>query len=348
MKFGPVPLDEAEGKILAHHIAGPNGGHAFRKGKPLGPGDIAALRELGRKTVFAAELEPGDIDEDTAAACVARAACGSSLSLSRPNVGRVNLQAGCLGVLQVDVERLLRLNEIEGITLATMLSHSVARPRQTVATVKVIPFAVAEERVRSAESIASQGNPLLDLQPLLPQRVSLILCGSEQARLRVEATFIAPLKTRIEALDCRISSIEYVSVEEDDLGERTLISTLRRAAAEGIGLIVLAGETAIMDHRDIAPRAIERSGGEVACFGAPVDPGNLMMVAYLGKVPVLGAPGCARSLKPNVIDWVLPRLLAGEQVGRAEILALGHGGLLGGLPEGLNGREARRDAPDGL
>jgi molybdenum cofactor cytidylyltransferase len=82
----------------------------------------------------------------------------------------------------------------------------------------------------------------------------------------------------------------------------------------------------------------------VACFGAPVDPGNLMMVAYLGKVPVLGAPGCARSLKPNVIDWVLPRLLAGQQVGRAEILALGHGGLLGGLPEGVM---SWRDAPDG-
>jgi molybdopterin biosynthesis enzyme len=119
--------------------------------------------------------------------------------------------------------------------------------------------------------------------------------------------------------------------------------SLRQSVEEGAGLIVLAGETAIMDPRDMAPRAIERLGGEVACFGAPVDPGNLMMVAYLGSVPVLGAPGCARSLKPNVIDWVLPRLLAGERLVRADILALGHGGLLGGLPDGVSWR----DAPDG-
>lgn len=343
MKFGPVPLEEAEGKILAHHIAGLNGSHTFRKGKPLEAGDIAALHELGRKIVFAAELEPGDVGEDAAALRVARAVCGSYLNLSRPNVGRVNLQAQRLGVFRVDVERLRRLNDIQGITAATLLSNSVARPRQTVATVKVIPFAVVEDNVRAAEAIGIEHAPLLNLVPLEPQKVSLILCGSQRASERVMGTFEGPLRTRIEALDSHIESVEYVPVEEEDLGESALMKSLQEAAKAGAGLIVLAGETAIMDHRDIAPRAVERLGGEVACFGAPVDPGNLMMVAYLGEVPILGAPGCARSLKPNVIDWVLPRMLAGERLGRADILALGHGGLLGGLPEGVSWR----DAPDG-
>jgi molybdenum cofactor cytidylyltransferase len=48
---------------------------------------------------------------------------------------------------------------------------------------------------------------------------------------------------------------------------------------------------------------------------------------------VLGAPGCARSRKTNVIDWVLPRLLAGERLERSDIVALGHGGLLEDVPE---------------
>lgn len=87
-----------------------------------------------------------------------------------------------------------------------------------------------------------------------------------------------------------------------------------------------------MDRYDIAPRAIERAGGEVTCFGAPVDPGNLLMLAYLEGVPVLGAPGCARSPKVNVIDWVLPRLLVGDRLTESDIVALGHGGLLEDTP----------------
>ena len=71
----------------------------------------------------------------------------------------------------------------------------------------------------------------------------------------------------------------------------------------------------------------------MVAFGAPVDPGNLLMLGYLGAVPVIGAPGCSRSPKRNVIDMVLPRLLAGDRLGRADLAALGHGGLLEDVPE---------------
>jgi molybdenum cofactor cytidylyltransferase len=98
-------------------------------------------------------------------------------------------------------------------------------------------------------------------------------------------------------------------------------------------LIILAGETAIMDRYDIAPRAVERAGGKIETVGAPVDPGNLLMLAYLDGVPVLGAPGCVRSPKTNVVDWVLPRLLAGDRLSHIDIVALGHGGLLDDIPE---------------
>ncbi|MEK6575714.1 MAG: 4-diphosphocytidyl-2C-methyl-D-erythritol kinase, partial [Chloroflexota bacterium] len=118
-----------------------------------------------------------------------------------------------------------------------------------------------------------------------------------------------------------------------EAGEAARAEALARHVKAGMGLIVLAGETAIMDRRDIAPRAIERAGGEVTCLGAPVDPGNLLMVGYVGNVPVLGAPGCARSRKVNVVDWALPRLLAGDRLTRKDVMALGHGGLLEDIPE---------------
>jgi molybdopterin biosynthesis enzyme len=139
--------------------------------------------------------------------------------------------------------------------------------------------------------------------------------------------FVPALQERIEGLGSELRWVDFVPLE-DDTGEIALAETIRDRVAEGAEIILLAGETAIMDRHDIAPRAVERSGGEVASYGAPVDPGNLLMLAFLDEVPILGAPGCVRSPKTNIIDWVLPPLLAGDRLSREDIIQMGHGGLL--------------------
>lgn len=145
-------------------------------------------------------------------------------------------------------------------------------------------------------------------------------------------------------------SVYVAELEPGDIGEddaaRALAQALVRHAQAGAQLLILAGETAIMDRRDIVPRAIERANGEGACFGAPVDPGNLLMVAYLGDQPILGAPGCARSRKVNVVDWALPRLLAGDRLTRADITSLSVGGLLEEISERPRPRAARPPQAD--
>jgi molybdenum cofactor cytidylyltransferase len=45
-------------------------------------------------------------------------------------------------------------------------------------------------------------------------------------------------------------------------------------------------------------------------------------------MPILGAPGCARSPKENGFDWVLQRLIAGVPTSPSDIRAMGVGGLL--------------------
>jgi molybdenum cofactor cytidylyltransferase len=234
-------------------------------------------------------------------------------------------------VLRVDANRLARINACQDVTLATLAAHSAVRPRQTVATVKIIPFAVPESVIRTAEAIAAEGGALIRIEPLASQPVSLVFSGSPSIRDKIAADF-APLRHRVEALGSQVVSTDYVPLE-DESGEATLAEVLRRRTVSGARLIVVAGETAIMDRRDIVPRAIERAGGRVECLGAPVDPGNLLMLAYLDDTPILGAPGCARSRKVNVVDWVLPRLLVGDRLTGADISALGHGGLLEDAPE---------------
>jgi molybdenum cofactor cytidylyltransferase len=327
MKFGPVPLEEAAGKLLGHNLAGPDGKRLFRKGKALTPGDVQALRQMGKRSVYAAELEKGDVLEDQAALCIAEALAQDGLRLSRSAGGRVNLLATRLGVLYVNAQALREANTCEGITLATLPAHALARPRQVVATVKVIPYAVPERLLAQVEAAIAQAAPLLSLRELPPRRVGILLSGSAGVRQRLQADFETPLQRRVEALGSSAELKGFISLE-DEGDEIALARLLQDCAAEGYDLVVLAGETAIQDRHDLAPRAILRAGGSVESVGVPVDPGNLLMLAYLGEMPVLGAPGCARSLKTNALDWVLPRLLAGERLTFSDLADLGHGGLL--------------------
>jgi molybdenum cofactor cytidylyltransferase len=126
--------------------------------------------------------------------------------------------------------------------------------------------------------------------------------------------------------------VDFISLD-DEAGQANLAAMIRQHLTEGMELIIMAGETAIMDRYDLAPRAVEQAGGEVTCYGVPVDPGNLLMLGYHGRVPIMGAPGCARSPKINIVDIVLPRLLVGDWLDQAAMIHMGHGGLLEDVPE---------------
>ena len=334
MRFGPVPLEAAEGRILGHNVAGPDGRRALRKGRPLTAADVETLRALGRRTIYVADPETGDVGEDEAARRIAAAAAGPGVSTSPSSAGRVNLLASVLGVLRVEVERVTDLNLSEGVTLSTLSPGAAVRPRQLVATVKVIPYALPAPTVARAEAAAVPA--LLRVDSIPPRRAGLVLSGSAAAASRIRQEFQGPLASRLGILGAELAGIDFVPLDDPsapEAGETALAEALRGQAARGADLILLAGETAIVDRHDIAPRAIERAGGRVEAFGAPVDPGNLLLLAYLDAVPVVGAPGCARSRKPNVIDAVLPRLLAGEHLERRDLASLGAGGLLEDVPE---------------
>lgn len=332
MKFGPIPVLEVEGKILGHNVAGPDGRRALRKGRQLTTEDISKLVGLGRKAVYVAEIEPSDVDENTAAHKIAMAASGPNLRLSGPATGRVNLFAQTLGVLRVDESRLTGLNGCPGVTLATLRSHSAVQKGKMVGTVKILPYAVPADVLAAALNLINADGPLIDLTKLELRRVGLILSGSRSAGEGIVRGFEKALRLRLEALGSTISRVDFVPLE-DVSGEDDLASAIRRQIDSGLDMLILAGETAIMDRHDIAPRAVENAGGEVTCYGAPVDPGNLLMLAYHGRVPIMGAPGCARSPKQNIVDLLLPRLLAGDQLSRTHIVELGHGGLMEDVPE---------------
>ena len=328
MKFGSVTVADAVGLILGHNIVGEDGRRVLRKGKVLDSADIQTLTNLNRKTVYVAELEAGDVDENTAARTIAKAVAGPYLRLSKGSTGRVNIYAEVLGLARVDVDALLNLNELDGVTLATLITHSAVAAGKMVATLKIIPYAVSAETVTRA----TPSTPLLTLDPLKARKVGLILSGFPTAKDRIVRSYVGALTPRLAQWGSQIATTNFVPLE-DEADEIALANAIQQQANAGKELIILAGDTAIMDRFDIAPRAVERAGGRVAVFGAPVDPGNLLMLGYLNDIPIVGAPGCSRSPKENIVDWVLPRLLAGDHLTKRDIVSWGHGGMIDDVPE---------------
>jgi molybdopterin biosynthesis enzyme len=313
---------------LRHNLADQRGRKALSKGHRIAPADLPLLRALGIESLRVAVLEPGDIHEDEAAQRLAKAVCGSGVIAQAPAASRVNLLAEADGVVRVDSERLLQINQIDGLTVATLPSHALVRARKRVATIKIIPFAVPEAALRQAEAIGSLGTGIVALSPLRPHTIGIILVGSAAARERIERGVAPAIEARVAELGSHILATFYVPSDEP-----AVAAAITNLQANGADMLIIAGETSIMDRDDVTPQGIQMAGGRIEHYGAPVEPGNLLLLGYLDSsnksIPVLGAPGCVRSRDTNIVDLLLPRLLAGESITRQDIVALGHGGLLG-------------------
>lgn len=331
MKFERRPIDHTNDAILAHNISDQNGKRILRKGTLISQPEIEILQSLGRDSVYVADLEPGDVGEAEAARNTAELIQGDHIRLVGAVTGRTNLLSLKSGVLHVDANRLNELNTLPGVTLSTLRNRSVVPERQMVASIKIIPYGISGATMRNIEEIASAG-PIVTIKALESRRVHLMFLGAAAIMNNLERDFRAPLEQRVNTLGSSLTAIHKVSTDREDPVE-IIIQELEAIPADDIDLLILAGETAIMDPRDVIPTAIEHAGGQVEVTGAPVDPGNLLMIAYLGDLPILGAPGCARSPKENIVDWVLPRLLSGERIERADVIKLGHGGLLEDIKE---------------
>jgi molybdenum cofactor cytidylyltransferase len=324
MKFRRVPLAQARGHILGHNVSNA-GRRVLKKGRRLSDVELAELVRAGLDSVYVAELEPSDVGEDVAAQRIgAVLAERAGLRLELAHGGRCSLLAPARGVLSIQTELLLELNLVEGVTLATPANHQLLAEGQPAGTLKIIPFALSEQQLRAALALSERG--LLRFRPLEPRRVRILVAGSLGRRERLLETFRGPLQLRLSELGSSDVQVVYVPLEQD--AERSVASAVEQQCADGAQLLIVVGETATMDTDDLIPRAIRRAGGQVSVVGAPVFPGNLLLLGYREATAILGAPGCARSPAQNVVDLLLPRLLTGERPGRREIAELGLGGLL--------------------
>ncbi|MEX3315150.1 molybdopterin-binding protein [Sulfitobacter sp. PS-8MA] len=330
MKFGPVPLCHAEGATLAHSVALPTG--RLRKGRVLSAEDIHALKGAGITEVIVARLEPGDVDENSAAASLAETLCGPGLRLSHAFTGRVNLIAEGPGVVVMDRAALEAVNAVHPmITLATVPPFQQMAAGGMVATIKIISYAVPEAALSAASAAA--GHHALSLQAPQLRDATLIVTevkggAGEKGRAAIEG--------RLDALGVSLSQVVNVPHQTGPLTE-----AIAKATSD---LILILTASATSDLDDVAPTALRQAGGEVERFGMPVDPGNLLFLGQRNARPVIGLPGCARSPALNGADWVLSRVICGLRVTSQDIAAMGVGGLLKEILTRPQPRNPRRGA----
>jgi molybdenum cofactor cytidylyltransferase len=320
MIYADMPVDEAEGAILAHgQFAGTR---KLQKGHKVSAADIAALTAAGIRRVAGFRLEPGDLDEDAAAGQVAAAVTGTGISRSAAFTGRCNLFAEFDGVLVYDRDGLDALNLVdEAVTLAALPPYEAVRQGQMLATVKIIPFAVPGTLVSTCSSTA--GEDLLSVIPYKGLNVGLVETLIPGGRNKPSDKLIRVTEERLTGVGAVLA--ETVQCAHD---ARDIAASLSAQIAAGRDMVLIAGASAITDRRDVVPAAIIAAGGQIDHFGMPVDPGNLLLLGHVGRVSVIGLPGCARSPKINGFDFVLQRLAAGLEVTPRDIMRMGAGGLL--------------------
>lgn len=323
MKAQTVDVKDSTGRILCCTIFRPGGRKLLAKGHVLSEEDVRLLETEGLIQVWVTELEEGEVGEDEAV-CQAAAEMGCGcLEIRLAAGGRANLFATEDCCVLVDEELLKQLNCISSIVIATSVNFTFARAGQRIATVKSTPFAVAKSQLDAAINILRERGPILQARPIRTPSVAVLSSDPLQGD-RARHLFESIMRQRLERFAVTPSFV-LSTTEEENAVARSLQHLLR--AKPTVALV--ASTTAPAGPDDVIGRAMTRIGCHLERYLAPVEPGNLFMLGYKEEVPIVSAPGCFRSAKANVVDLVLPPMLARYRISGWEVACLGHGGLLG-------------------
>jgi len=322
MKTQTIDVKQATGRILCCTIFRAGGKKLLAKGHVISEEDARMLETEGMNEVWVTELEDGEVGEDDAVMQVASEIGCGALEIRLAAGGRANLFTTEACCILVDDELLKQINCTASMAIATSLNFSYARTGQRVATVKSTPFAVAKPELDAMISIVKERGPILQARPIRNPGVAILYSDPVNGE-RARQLFENIMRQRLDRIGTSASFV-LSAVEEESAVARSLQHLLRAKPTA----LLIASTTAPAGPEDVIGRAMVRAGCHIERFLAPVEPGNLFLLGYKDDVPIVSAPGCFRSAKPNVVDLMLPPMLARYRVSGWEVACLGHGGLL--------------------
>ena len=321
-----IKLQEAIGSQLAHDITeirpGEFKGPAFRRGHTVCEADLCHLQRLGKNHLYVLDLADDEIHENEAAVILATALAGDGVSWENgPREGKINLLAERDGLLVVNTAALAAFNLVEEVMCATLHSHTLVNRGDLVAGTRAIPLVMKRAPIERAAAIARQNGWVLSVKTLGRARVGLVITGNEVYQELIEDRFAEVLTEKVVALGSEVAALDFAPDDAELISK-----VIRSQLDQGCGVILLSGGMSV-DPDDVTRHGIRLAGASELHYGAAALPGSMFLVAYLGQVPLLGVPACGLYHRITVLDLVLPRILSGERMGKAELAFLGHGGL---------------------
>lgn len=320
-----IKTEDAVGQVLCHDltqiIVGVTKDARFRKGQVVKEEDIPVLLSMGKEHLYVWELDEGMMHEDEGAKILCQACKNTFMEESTIKEGKIELKATHEGVLEIDTQRLFSINSLGDVMIATRVNHSVVHPGDKLAGMRVIPLVISSSQMEKVSSIADASSPLLTIHPFLIKDCTLLVTGNEVSKGLITDTFSPVVEKKLNDFGVVVTNICYVG---DD--QAYIAKAIKEAVAEGASMVICTGGMSV-DPDDRTPGSIKESGAQIVTYGAPVLPGAMFLISFLGEVPILGLPGCVMYAKRTVFDLALPSLVARLPLDAKAIAHWGNGGL---------------------
>jgi molybdenum cofactor synthesis domain-containing protein len=319
-----IPVEKAVGMILCHDITqiipGEFKGRAFKKGHIIQREDVEKLLELGKEQIYVWEPKAGEIHEDEAALRIARAVSGENIDYDEPKEGKSTLKSKERGLLKINSKLLYKINSIEDISVASLPQNFIVERDQKLAGVRIIPLTTEEENLIQIEELCQGGEKVFEIKKYKELKVAIITTGNEIYKKRIQDKFGLVIRKKLEFFKAQYLGQTFCPDNIEEIKKEIL-----HYKQQDANLIILTGGMSV-DPDDLTPGAIRESGAKVVTYGAPVQPGNMFMMAYLGNTVLLGVPACAMYYRTTILDVVLPRIFVGEIITKEDFVKMGEGG----------------------
>ncbi|AJA46382.1 molybdopterin biosynthesis enzyme [Clostridium pasteurianum DSM 525 = ATCC 6013] len=321
-----INIKEAIGLPIGHDITqiipGEFKGVAFKRGHIIEEKDIDKLKSLGKEHIYIEDIPDEFIHEDDCAVRIAKAICNNSdYDISGVSEGKINIYSKIDGVFRVNEKRLYELNEIEHITIATIVNNAVVSEGQKIISERIVPLYTKRENIEKLERLCSY-EEIFKVIPFVKQNIYLIITGTEIFNGTIKDKFYDTLRPKFEYYGCNI--IKTVKLPDD---KQRIKEEIRKAINMGVDMVVCTGGMSV-DEDDLTPIAIKEEIEELIVHGVPVQPGNMFLLGYENHIPVMGIPTAAIFNDKTVFDMVLPLIVCKEKLNRDFFLKLAVGGLL--------------------
>lgn len=319
-----VRVEDAENYICCHDITkiipGEFKGRAFKKGHVITKEDIPELRKLGKEHIYVWEAQDGQVHENDAAVRIASAVRGQGLDCSEPVEGKISLIAQYDGMCIINEEVLLRVNMVNDVMVATRSNLRLIKKGDVVAGLRAIPLTIDEKLLEQVEEICG-GVEMIAVKSQRALKTGVVITGSEVYSGLIQDKFGPFLQIKFAEYGCNLVAQKILPDDSQKIAQ-----TIQEMVRNGAELILTTGGMSV-DPDDVTPKGIRESGATIISYGTPVLPGAMLLVGYLGDVPILGLPGGVMHSKVSALDLLLPLILTGEKITKERIAKFGLGGL---------------------